>query len=272
MSQVSATQIKQSRGQRHRRVKGAGSRSSCSPAIGPPRPSSPTWRGSTFTVTRTVRAGFRTEVDRITRDNVETFLADQLARWRPKTAQIRYGALRQFFKWCQEEGEVTVSPMTNMKPPTVPEVPVPVVSDDDLKALLKACEGSGFEERRDTAVLRLFIDCGLRLAEVTNLSVTDVDFSLGVVGVMGKGSRPRGVPMASKTQPALDRYLRLRKRHAHASSQALWLGSRGPLTSNGVAQLLRRRCKQAGIEQLHPHQIRHTAAHVAARRGWATPT
>ena len=47
-----------------------------------------------------VRSGLPTEVDRIRRDHVEVFLADQLARWRPKTCQIRYGALRQFFKWC----------------------------------------------------------------------------------------------------------------------------------------------------------------------------
>ena len=134
-----------------------------------------------------VSAGFPTTVSQINRDHVETFLADQLARWRPKTAQIRYGALRQFFKWCQEEGEITVSPMVNVKPPHVPEGEVPVVNDDDLKALLKVCESAGFDQRRDTAILRLFIDCGLRLAEVTNLTLDDVDFGLHVVGVIGKG-------------------------------------------------------------------------------------
>ncbi len=212
-------------------------------------------------------SGFPTTVDRINRDHVETFLADQLQRWRPKTAQIRYGALRQFFKWCVEEGEIGVSPMANVKPPTVPDVPVPVVGDDDLRALLKACEGSSFDLRRDTAILRLFIDGGLRLAEVANLTMDDVDFDLQVVGVVGKGSRPRAVPMSPKTTQAVDRYMRLRKKHAHASSPALWLGSRGPLTSNGLAQLLRRRCRQAGIEQIHPHQLRHTAAHQAALAG-----
>jgi site-specific recombinase XerD len=215
-----------------------------------------------------VAAGFPTAVDKINRDHVETFLADQLARWRPKTAQIRYGALRQFFKWCQEEGEITTSPMVNVKPPHVPEGEVPVVNDDELRALLKACEGSGFDQRRDTAILRLFIDCGLRLAEVTNLTMDDVDFGLQVVGVIGKGSRPRGVPMSAKTTQALDRYMRLRKKHAKAATtKALWLGARGPLTTNGVAQLLRRRCNQAGVAQIHPHQLRHTAAHQAALGG-----
>ena len=72
-----------------------------------------------------VESGFPTAVDQVNRDHLETFLADQLERWRPKTAQIRYGALRQFFKWCQEEGEVKVSPMVNMRPPHVPDVARP---------------------------------------------------------------------------------------------------------------------------------------------------
>ncbi len=107
--------------------------------------------------------------------------------------------------------------MTNVKPPHVPEGEVPVVSDDDLRALLKVCEGAAFDQRRDTAILRLFIDCGLRLAEVTNLTTEDVDFGLQVVGVIGKGSRPRGVPMSAKTTQALDRYIRLRKKHPGAA-------------------------------------------------------
>jgi site-specific recombinase XerD len=214
-----------------------------------------------------VASGFPTAVDRVNREDVETFIADQLARWTPKTAQIRYGSLRQFFKWCVEEGEITDSPMAKMSPPSVPDVPIPVVDDVDLKKLLRACEGTTFEDRRDMALLRLLIECGLRLAEVTNLTLDDVNWDYEVVTVVGRGSRPRGVPFGSKTAQALDRYIRIRKKHAHAKAPALWLGPRGPLTASGVTQVLRRRCARAGIEQLHPHQLRHTAAHVAAKEG-----
>jgi site-specific recombinase XerD len=209
-----------------------------------------------------VRVGMPTEIDKITREHVEAFVAEQLERWRPKTAQVRYGDLRQFFKWALEDGEITATPMANMKPPSVPDVPVAVVSDDDLKKLLKVCEGKDYQGRRDTALLRVMIDCGVRLAEVTHLRVEDVDFDLQVVVVMGKGSRPRAVPFGAKTGQAIERFMRLRSRHSLASSPALWLGSKGPLTDSGVAQLLRRRCEQAGIERLHPHQLRHTAAHA----------
>ena len=93
------------------------------------------------------RVGCPTAVERITREHIELFVGDQLARWTPKTAQIRYGALRQFFRWAVEEREIPESPMANMKPPSVPEVMIPVVPDEDLIKLLKTCEGTGFEQR-----------------------------------------------------------------------------------------------------------------------------
>lgn len=209
-----------------------------------------------------VAAGMPTQVDKITREHVEAFVADQVARWRPKTAQVRYGDLRQFFNWALEEREIQAHPMAHMKPPMVPEEPVPVVCDADLIKLLKACAGSGFAERRDTAIVRVLLDCGLRLGECTGLRVADVDFDLQVLVVMGKGRRPRSVPFGVKTGQAIERYLRVRAGHALSKSDALWLGGRGRLGDSGVAQMLRRRCAKAGIEQLHPHQFRHTAAHA----------
>lgn len=214
-----------------------------------------------------LRAGFPTAIDRVNRDHVETFIADQLENWKPTTARVRYASLKQFFKWCVEEGEIADSPMAKMKPPNVPETPVPVVSEEDCESLLKACAGKGLEDRRDTAILRVLIDCGLRLGEVAGMRVEDVDWNLEVVMVVGKGSRPRSVPLWPRTVQALDRYKRVRGGHPRASMSAFWLGPRGPLTANGIAQMVRRRCKQAGIEQLHPHQLRHTAAHMAAKSG-----
>ena len=102
-----------------------------------------------------VGVGMPTDVRVLNREHVEMFVADQVQRWRPETAQVRYGDLRQFFNWLLEEGEIPSHPMARMKPPTVPEVPIPVVPDADLRRLLKSCEGAGFEERRDMALLRV---------------------------------------------------------------------------------------------------------------------
>jgi len=213
-----------------------------------------------------VNKGMPTALDRIGREHVEAFVEDQLARWKPTTALTRYQALRQFFLFAVEEGELRDSPMARMKPPTIGEVPVPVVSDDDLRRLLRTVEGrdrASFEHKRDAAIFRLFIETGCRLAEVANLTTGELDLDLEVIVVTGKGSRVRSVPFGPKCATALDRYLRLRSRHPKArSSSALFLGPKGGLTDSGIAQVLRRRCDEAGISRLHPHQLRHTAAHA----------
>ena len=165
-------------------------------------------------------------------------------------------------EWLSEEGEVPADPMVRMRPPAVPEVPVPVVSDDELRKLLKTCEGATFEDRRDVAMLRTFIKSGCGLGEVAGLKVEDVDFEEDVVYVVGKGRRPRRVAFGAKTGQALDKYIRLRSRHPHASSPALWLEPKGAMTESGIAQMLERRCAQAGMDKVHPHQFRHTAAHT----------
>jgi len=213
-----------------------------------------------------VNKGMPTALDRIGREHVEAFVEDQLARCKPTTALTRYQALRQFFLFAAEEGELGDSPMARMKPPTIGEVPVPVVSDDDLRRLLRTVEGrdrASFEHKRDAAIFRLFIETGCRLAEVANLTTGELDLDLEVIVVTGKGSRVRSVPFGPKCATALDRYLRLRSRHPKArSSSALFLGPKGGLTDSGIAQVLRRRCDEAGISRLHPHQLRHTAAHA----------
>lgn len=138
---------------------------------------------------------------------------------------------------------------------------MPVLTDEQLSALLAACKGSEFTERRDTAVIRLLIDTGIRSSELLGLGVADLDFEQDIAIVLGKGGRGRAVPFGNRTGEALRRYLRLRARHPHARETALWLGTRGPLGQAGLRQLLNRRAATAGIGHVHPHQFRHTMAH-----------
>jgi site-specific recombinase XerD len=197
----------------------------------------------------------------VTREHVETFLADFAERHAPSTVQTRYKCLRLFFTYLLEEGELTRHPMANMKPPLVPEVPVPVLQGAQLEALLKTCAGKDFAERRDQAILRLFIDTGMRRGEMAGLVVDDVDFDQDVAVVLGKGRRPRSCPFGARTGQALDRYLRERNRRPEAALPWLWLGKKGRLSDSGILQVVRRRGEQAGLGQIHPHQLRHSFAH-----------
>ena len=193
------------------------------------------------------RQGMPQAISSINREHVETFIAYLLAIWKPATAANRYRALQAFWKWAVDEGEVTESPMVRMRPPHVPEEPPPVLTEEQLRRLLKTCDGRSFEERRDNAIFRLFMDCGVRLSELAGLTLSDLDLDANVAIVLGKGRRPRACPFGRRTTLALDRYLRARAGHRDAVRPELWLGHLGPMTANGITQLVYRRAKQAGL-------------------------
>jgi site-specific recombinase XerD len=157
--------------------------------------------------------------------------------------------------------------MRHIRPPAIPDNPPPVLAEDDIKSLLKACSGTTFEDRRDTAMVTLFLDAGLRLAELTAMELSDVDLETRAVTVLGKGRRYRTVGINLVASRAMDRYLRIRRGHQDAELTALWLGLRGPMTPSGVRQMLERRGVEAGIAKLYPHLLRHSWAHLQLAAG-----
>jgi site-specific recombinase XerD len=206
--------------------------------------------------------GMPRDVGLIRREHIEAFLVALQEKGRAAASVAnRYRSLQQLFRWLTDEDEIRNNPMARMRPPAVPVQPPPVLTDGQLRALLRACEGTNFESRRDMALLRLLIDTGMRRAECAGLRVADIEFDHDVAIVMGKGRRARACPFGHKTAQALDRYLRVRRQHPLAASEALWLGKKGPLTDSGILQVVRRRGRQAGIEHIYVHLLRHTFAH-----------
>ena len=187
-------------------------------------------------------------------------LLDQGAE--PATAQARHLAVRRFARWLAKEGELAEDPLAGMRPPKLDAKVVPVLSDDELRRLVKACEGKTLRDRRDEALVRLMLETGLRAGEVVALRVEDVDVGGGTLLVRrGKGGGGRLVPFSAQTARALDRYLRLRRGHDLAHEPNLWLGEHASrLGYDGLYRTLRKRARAAGIRRFSPHMLRHTAA------------
>jgi site-specific recombinase XerD len=125
-------------------------------------------------------------------------MADLLTRREPSTAATYHKVLKILYAWLVEEGEIPANPTMHMRPPIVPDKPVPIVPDDGLKRLFQACAGNSFEARRDTALIMLLLDTGARRDEMVGLTLDDVDLDLDVLVVLGKGRRERSLPFGRK--------------------------------------------------------------------------
>jgi site-specific recombinase XerD len=201
-------------------------------------------------------------LDELTRSAIREWLADLTVGRAPGTVRTRWKGLHRFCSWLIAEGEISEHPMRGLSVPKLVDTPVPVLADDELAALLKACQGPRFYDRRDEAVVRMLLDCGLRVSELCGLTTGDVDVDREMAIVTGKGRKVRPVYFGARTSRALDRYKRIRRQHRWAHADALFLGERGPLTPDGVREILRLRGEAAGIkDRLHPHRLRHTWAH-----------
>lgn len=214
----------------------------------------------------------------LSRRLLSDFYATRLESCAASTVWTDWKCHRVFLRWLVTEEELASNPMDRMKAPLQTVKPVPVFLDADLKALVASCEGSGRLARRDMAILRLFLDCGLRRGEVVGLRWSDVDLASGVITVTGK-CKTRIVAVGSKTLAALDRWSRIAGRGSEPAPSTPLFG----LTGSGLYQALRGRAVVAGIDGFFVHRLRHTFAHrwLAARgnegdlmqiAGWSSPS
>jgi integrase/recombinase XerD len=207
---------------------------------------------------------------RLDRTLVQSFLADLLdAGHEGNTAKSRDLALKRFTAWLVNEGELNANPLTGLKPPKADTKVVNALTDDQLKRIIKACQGKTLQDRRDEAIVRLMLETGMRAAEVLGLQVSDVNLPDGLVAIRrGKGGQGRVAPFGAQTASAIDRYMRARRSHRLADTGSLWVGGGGKSFGyHGLSKALKDRAEAAGINGFHLHLMRHTAATRWLRAG-----
>jgi site-specific recombinase XerD len=200
----------------------------------------------------------------ITLDLVRGYLAHMAANGASSTTRLRHAALRQFSKWMANEVPPIIpsDPLLKLPPPKVDSKVVPTLTEEELRALLAACKGRDFRDIRDTAIVRLMAESGLRAGECVGLQVGDVDINRGLVTVRrGKGGKGRIVAVGPSTAVALGRWLRMRRTHRLADTPALWLGAGGKgFAYHGLEGAMKYRAGRAGLKHFHLHMLRHTFA------------
>lgn len=220
--------------------------------------------------------GHSTDVGDITATTIRRFLVYRKSKTSPHTTQRDWRHLKVFFRWCVAEEEIGRSPMEAVEKPEAPKKVKDVFTDDEVRALLNACSGKTFADRRDEAIIRFLADTGTRVSGVVGIryhprddSKTDVFLKRYMIRVHLKGGGEHWAPIGPKTAAAIDRYIRARNKLAYADSPWLWLPIRNRkdpqgqvrLSATGINQLLERRAKQAGLTcRVHPHKFRRTMA------------
>lgn len=189
----------------------------------------------------------------------------RIRKAKSSTAWPYYRALRRLFNWAIEEGYLKVSPLVTIhfKPPTTP--PVEAYTRDEVQRLLAVCEldiktGARFTGTRNKAMLLLFIDSGLRRAEMAQLRINDLDLENKRLRVIGKGNKVGIAPFSSKPAKALWAWLLERK--TRVKTDYLWVTEEGQAFSiEGLVSWFVRLKRRAGVNSPGGvHRLRHTAA------------
>jgi integrase len=206
-----------------------------------------------------------------TRADCEVFIASHESKFR---ANYAWRSLRSLFGFIAEELEIP-NPMEKVRAPKVPLTEVTTASEEDLSRLLRACSPySSFENARDAAAISLLWATGLRRSELAALRMDDVDLdSQTLVVRKSKTGRSRRVPFDSRALQHLLRYLGRREVYPATSKapEALWVGKRGPLSSDGLRSVIERRRREAGVT-ISAHSFRRGMAARALRAGVSGPS
>lgn len=201
--------------------------------------------------------GMPTNVDAISGEHVNEYLASLQDRYKPATCRARFSACQRLFGWLVGEDEINDSPMRRLNPPPVPFQVREGFGREELTTLFATVEARDFLAIRDRAIFAVLLSTGLRVAEMCSLKVEDVVGGDHMI-IKGKGAKERVVRLGNVAAQAVRRYLR---RRGGSQVPELFIGVRNtPLTPHAVKLMFTRRGEQAGIKNCHPHRMRRTFA------------
>lgn len=178
--------------------------------------------------------------------------------------------LKSFYKFLELNKYTNKTPLTTItNPKTVKKLPK-ILSEEEIEKLLDINLKTDFDYR-NKAMLELMYSSGLRVSEIINLNVNDIDLSNASVRIFGKGSKERIIPLNDYAIDALNNYILNHRRSLfkHGESNYLFLNNHGnKMTRQGFFKILKKIAKEKGIKsELSPHTLRHSFATHLLKHG-----
>jgi integrase/recombinase XerC len=197
------------------------------------------------------------EVDHLA---IRRFLAHLHGELKKSSIGRKLAAVRAFYRYLLREGIVVKNPAELVSTPKK-EQKIPFhLSIDEITALVEGPGETTILGLRDRAILEVLYSCGIRLSELTGLSVQDIDREGRLVRVLGKGNKERIVPLGRQAATAVAAYLEER-RDPSGDAPFLLNARGGRLTGRSVARIVDNYLiKLATMKKVSPHTLRHTFA------------
>jgi integrase/recombinase XerD len=198
--------------------------------------------------------------------DIQQFLAERHERGSSARSNARLlSALKQFFRHLVRQGERQEDPAALISAPRIPRSLPQAMGEQDVEKLLQAPDLDSDYGLRDRCMLELMYSSGLRVSELVGLQLNQVNSRLGLVRLIGKGSKERVVPVGEEALHWLQRYLRQARpalQSSSAVSDALFLSSRGSgITRQAFWQNIKKHLLHAGVKTVFsPHSLRHAFA------------
>lgn len=212
------------------------------------------------------------EVDNVT---IRLFLGDLIENGLTKKIVVRkLAAVRSFYKYLLKHKLVSNNPTTNIVTPKVPKKLPSFLDEASMAKMMELPDTTGIEGLRDRALLEILYSTGIRMNELIQLSLNNIDWANETIKVIGKGNKTRIIPFGRKAKAALKTYLEQRQeifsnKTKSDFKQYVFLSNRGlQLYPKGVYNIVSYYINLVSdVEKKSPHVIRHTFATHLLNRG-----
>ncbi len=179
--------------------------------------------------------------------------------------------LRTFYKYLVRDGKIQKNPFSSIKNPKMPKKILEVLNEQEVKKFLESIPSSTYLELRDKAMFELLYACGMRVSEIVDLKLADIDFDEGLIRFIGKGNKERITPIGDSAKDYLGKYIRAARYNLERErkSENVFLNKNGQkLTRQGFWKILKKYAGKANVSKnLYPHLFRHSYATHMLERG-----
>ena len=214
---------------------------------------------------------FKGEYYNLSRDQIRDFLSSLYLRTSNRsTVSRKIYAIRSFFQYLIRRGSTEKNPMDLISVPKADKKLPEILTEEEMIRFLDNLPGESIIEKRNKALFELFYASGLRLSELTNLKIGNINFKERMIRVFGKGNKERIVPFNQKTATVLQEYLALSNTEYRARGEYIFLNFRGKkISARGVEKIVKEVFKKINDsgKNVYPHLFRHSFATHLLQRG-----